>query len=144
MEKYNTYTRDESSHQMIELQQNFRSRASVLTCINDIFYQIATKIWEVSAIPVKRLCIGGRIWKKPIKAGIPRYSFWWLIQAQKLLSSWMKIQQIIQPENWEAKMIAERIKSFTDEKTGCMYGIRRHSSYRKACYKDMVILLPRV
>ena len=36
MEKYDTYSREESSHQMIELQQNFRSRASVLTCINDI------------------------------------------------------------------------------------------------------------
>ena len=43
MEKYDTYSREESSHQMIELQQNFRSRASVLTCINDIFYQIMTK-----------------------------------------------------------------------------------------------------
>lgn len=43
MEKYDTYSREESSYQMIELQQNFRSRASVLTCINDIFYQIMTK-----------------------------------------------------------------------------------------------------
>ena len=28
---------------MIELQQNFRSRESVLTSVNDVFYQIMTK-----------------------------------------------------------------------------------------------------
>lgn len=41
----------------------------------------------------------------------------------------------------EAKMIAEQIKSFTDEKNGLYVWDKDGQSYRKACYKDMVILL---
>ncbi len=37
MEKYNTYTNDESKCQKIELQKNFRSRKNVLECTNDVF-----------------------------------------------------------------------------------------------------------
>ena len=75
MEKYDTYSREESSYQMIELQQNFRSRASVLTCINDIFYQIMTKNLAVSAIPGKQPCILEQNLKKQIKDQESRYSF---------------------------------------------------------------------
>ncbi len=71
MEKYDTYSREESSHQMIELQQNFRSRASVLTCINDIFYQIMTKIWEASVIQKKRPFIRELRLKRQRKSGDP-------------------------------------------------------------------------
>ena len=42
-EKYESYASADSQYQMIELQQNFRSRESVLTSINDVFYQIMTK-----------------------------------------------------------------------------------------------------
>ena len=38
-------------------------------------------------------------------------------------------------------MIAEQIKSFTDEKIGLYVWDKDGQSYRKACYKDMVILL---
>lgn len=38
-------------------------------------------------------------------------------------------------------MIAEQIKSFTDEKNGLYVWDKDGQSYRKACYKDMVILL---
>lgn len=40
MEKYDTYTTSESSHQKIELRKNFRSRKNVLSSINYIFYKI--------------------------------------------------------------------------------------------------------
>lgn len=43
MEKYGSYTEEDGPYQMIELQQNFRSRESVLTSVNDVFYQIMTK-----------------------------------------------------------------------------------------------------
>ena len=43
MDKYETYSRERGPRQMIELQQNFRSRESVLTSVNDVFYQIMTK-----------------------------------------------------------------------------------------------------
>ena len=40
MEKYNTYTSDDSGHQRIDLHKNFRSRNEVLDFTNDIFYKI--------------------------------------------------------------------------------------------------------
>lgn len=40
MEKYNTYTTEESSCQKIELRRNFRSRREVLALTNHIFYKI--------------------------------------------------------------------------------------------------------
>ena len=43
MDKYEKYSRQSGPYQMIELQQNFRSRESVLTSVNDVFYQIMTK-----------------------------------------------------------------------------------------------------
>lgn len=43
MEKYGSYTVEEGPYQKIELQQNFRSRESVITSVNDVFYQIMTR-----------------------------------------------------------------------------------------------------
>ena len=43
MEKYETYSEEESSCRKIELHQNFRSRETVLNSINDVFYRIMTR-----------------------------------------------------------------------------------------------------
>ena len=43
MEKYQTYTTEESSYQKIDLHKNFRSRPEVLQSVNDIFYRIMRK-----------------------------------------------------------------------------------------------------
>ena len=43
MVKYDTYFRDPDPYMLIELQQNFRSRDTVLACVNHIFFQIMTK-----------------------------------------------------------------------------------------------------
>ena len=40
MEKYNTYTLEESENQRIDLHKNFRSRTEVLETVNDIFRKI--------------------------------------------------------------------------------------------------------
>lgn len=40
MEKYNTYSQEESSLQRIDLHKNFRSRREVISCVNGIFEQL--------------------------------------------------------------------------------------------------------
>ena len=40
MEKYNSYTQEDSQKQRIDLYMNFRSRTQVLQTVNDIFYRI--------------------------------------------------------------------------------------------------------
>ena len=141
MEKYNTYTRDESSHQMIELQQNFRSRASVLTCINDIFYQIMTKnLGGIRYTSETALYPGAEFEETDKKAGIPVQ----LLVADTGSEAFKQLDEDTADytaRELEAKMIAERIKSFTDEKNGLYVWDKEALSYRKACYKDMVILL---
>lgn len=87
MEKYDTYSREESSHQMIELQQNFRSRASVLTCINDIFYQIMTKNLGGIRYTEETALYPGAAFEETEKKRGSRSSFLWQIREQKLLSS---------------------------------------------------------
>ncbi len=141
MEKYDTYSREESSHQMIELQQNFRSRASVLTCINDIFYQIMTK--NLGGIRYTRetaLYPGAEFEETDKKAGIPVQ----LLVADTGSEAFKQLDEDTADytaRELEAKMIAEQIKSFTDEKKGLYVWDKDTQSYRKACYKDMVILL---
>ncbi|MEG0963077.1 MAG: helicase-exonuclease AddAB subunit AddA [Lachnospiraceae bacterium] len=43
MEKYNTYTEEESTQQRIDLSTNFRSRVEVLDIVNDMFYKLMKK-----------------------------------------------------------------------------------------------------
>lgn len=43
MEKYDTYSTEESDTQRIDLHRNFRSREEVLSCTNDIFYKIMAR-----------------------------------------------------------------------------------------------------
>ncbi len=141
MEKYDTYGREESSHQMIELQQNFRSRASVLTCINDIFYQIMTK--NLGGIRYTRetaLYPGAEFEETDKKSGIPVQ----LLAADTGSEAFKQLDEDTADytaRELEAKMIAEQIKSFADEKNGLYVWDKDQQSYRKACYKDMVILL---
>lgn len=141
MEKYDTYSREESSYQMIELQQNFRSRASVLTCINDIFYQIMTK--NLGGIRYTRetsLYPGAEFEKTDKRSGIPVQ----LLVADTGSEAFKQLDEDAADytaRELEAKMIAEQIKSFTDEKNGMYVWDKDQQAYRKACYKDMVILL---
>ena len=141
MEKYDTYSREESSYQMIELQQNFRSRASVLTCINDIFYQIMTK--NLGGIRYTRetaLYPGAEFEKTDKRSGIPVQ----LLVADTGSEAFKQLDEDAADytaRELEAKMIAEQIKSFTDEKNGLYVWDKDQQAYRKACYKDMVILL---
>ena len=141
MEKYDTYSREESSYQMIELQQNFRSRASVLTCINDIFYQIMTK--NLGGIRYTRetaLYPGAEFEETDKKAGIP-VQFLVADTGSEAFKQLDEDTADYTARELEVKMIAEQIKSFTDEKNGLYVWDKEQQVYRKACYKDMVILL---
>lgn len=43
VKKYDSYTRTDSEYQVIELNKNFRSRANVLNCANDVFKRVMNK-----------------------------------------------------------------------------------------------------
>lgn len=132
MEKYNTYTSDDSAHQRIDLHKNFRSRNEVLDFTNDIFYKImAADLGNVQYDDDAALYPG---------ASYPKET----MHPELLLVDYKDedLSEIIEDEDGdkvqiEALLIANRIRSLmesgmvTDKKTGQLRAVQ---------YRDIVIL----
>ena len=132
MEKYNTYTSDDSAHQRIDLHKNFRSRNEVLDFTNDIFYKImAADLGNVQYDDDAALYPG---------ASYPEET----MRPELLLVDYRdeELSEIIEDEDGdkvqiEALLIANRIRSLmengmvTDKKTGQLRAVQ---------YRDIVIL----
>lgn len=132
MEKYNTYTSDDSAHQRIDLHKNFRSRNEVLDFTNDIFYKImAADLGNVQYDDDAALYPG---------ASYPEET----MRTELLLVDYKDedLSEIIEDEDGdkvqiEALLIANRIRSLmengmvTDKKTGQLRAVQ---------YRDIVIL----
>ncbi len=147
MEKYETYTTKDSSHQKIELHQNFRSRASVLDSINAVFYKIMTRnLGNVEYTEEAALHPGAVFEEYPDSEG-PCFSVG--TPTELLLADTGK-ESVGQadPETAdytsreiEAKMIAAKIQELTDPARGFGIWDKEKQCYRLAEYRDMVILL---
>lgn len=128
MEKYNTYTSDDSAHQRIDLHKNFRSRNEVLDVTNDIFYKImAADLGNVQYDDDAALYPG---------ASYPKET----MRPELLLVDYKDedLSEIIEDKvQIEALLIANRIRSLmengmvTDKKTGQLRAVQ---------YRDIVIL----
>lgn len=128
MEKYNTYTSDDSAHQRIDLHKNFRSRNEVLDFTNDIFYKImAADLGNVQYDDDAALYPG---------ASYPEET----MRPELLLVDYKDedLSEIIEDKvQIEALLIANRIRSLmengmvTDKKTGQLRAVQ---------YRDIVIL----
>lgn len=132
MEKYNTYTSDDSAHQRIDLHKNFRSRNEVLDFTNDIFYKImAADLGNVQYDDDAALYPG---------ASYPEET----MRPELLLVDYKdeELSEIIEDEDGdkvqiEALLIANRIRGLmengmvTDKKTGQLRAVQ---------YRDIVIL----
>lgn len=141
MEKYASYTREESPRQMIELQQNFRSRDTVLHFINDIFYQIMTEnLGGIRYTEETALYPGASFAPAEGMAGIPSR----LLFADTGAAALKQLDEDAMDytaRELEAKMIAGEIRRLTDEKEGLLVWDKEMESYRRARLGDMVILL---
>lgn len=128
MEKYNTYTSDDSAHQRIDLHKNFRSRNEVLDFTNDIFYKImAADLGNVQYDDDAALYPGASYPKETMRPDL-------------LLVDYKDedLSEIIEDKvQIEALLIANRIRSLmengmvTDKKTGQLRAVQ---------YRDIVIL----
>ncbi len=141
MEKYASYTREKSPHQMIELRQNFRSRDTVLTFINDIFYQIMTPgLGGIRYTEETALYPGAVFAPAEGMAGVPSR----LLMADTGTDSYKQLDEDAMgytAREIEAKMIAGEIRRLTDEKNGLLVWDKEQEKYRRVCLGDMVILL---
>ena len=131
MEKYDTYSLEDSNAQRIDLHQNFRSRNEVLETSNDIFYRIMGKDL-------------GNVVYDDLAALYPGASYPENEEAKAELLVIDSNDELLEDTEYtdkkllEAKMVANRIKKLlqdykvTDKKTG---------ELRAARYSDIVILL---
>ncbi|MBC5711324.1 helicase-exonuclease AddAB subunit AddA [Hungatella sp. L12] len=142
LKKYESYPREEGLYQTIELHQNFRSRDSVLSGINEVFYQIMTKglggilYTEDAALhpgavfePTEET-VGGKLELHMVNTGGGL-----LKQLESDPADDYTAREM------EAKLIAARMKELINPETGVKVWDKKEKRYRTACYGDMVILL---
>lgn len=146
MEKYEHYSREESSYQMIELQQNFRSRASVLHSINDIFYQIMTRnLGGICYTPETALYPGADFpqAEDEERTGTPTE----LLMADTGAEALKQLDEDAMDytaRELEARMAAARIRRLVSEEDGLLVWDKKlgeNGGYRRAGFGDIVILL---
>lgn len=131
MEKYDTYTLEESSTQRIDLHKNFRSREEVLSCTNDIFYRIMDRDLGNVVYDTEAALYPGAEYPSS-DAFAPEILL--TDSNEEILEDTMLHDQKL----LEARMVAEKIKSLmksqpvTDKKTGELRNLK---------YSDIVILL---
>ena len=142
LKKYESYPREDGLYQTIELHQNFRSRDSVLSGINEVFYQIMTKglggilYTEDAALHAGAVfepteeTVGGKLELHMVNTGGGLLKQLEADPADDYTSREM-----------EAKLIAARMKKLINPETGLKVWDKKEKRYRTACYGDMVILL---
>ena len=142
LKKYESYPREDGLYQTIELHQNFRSRDSVLSGINEVFYQIMTKglggilytedaaLHPGAVFETTEETVGGKLELHMVNTGGGLLKQLEADPADDYTSREM-----------EAKLIAARMKELINPETGLKIWDKKEKRYRTACYGDMVILL---
>lgn len=126
MEKYDTYTEEESDCQRIDLHHNFRSRKEVLDAVNEIFGHIMKKeLGNIAYDDAAALYYGADY--PAAEAG--------QAQAELLL---LASDEEIPDRELEAKAIAKRINGLV--RTQRIWD-KKEQRFRPARYSDIVILL---
>ena len=137
MEKYDTYSTEESDTQRIDLHKNFRSRNEVLECTNDIFYCIMDRDLGNVVYDAKAALYPGAVYPK-LPENSAAFSFAPEILLTDSNEDILEDTEFTDKKLLEAKMVSEKIKQLmenqlvTDKKTG---------ELRKLRYSDIVILL---
>ncbi len=151
--KFNSFS-SEGTDVKILLNNNFRSRASVLLPINYLFYQLMgddlggiTYDSSVSLIPTMSFPEPGEEIKSRV-GGATEIMVLNLEQTEEEEYESDNPQEILDEDmenaenlELEAHMIAGRIKQLINKDTGMLVLDEKTKSYRNACYGDVVILV---
>lgn len=144
MEKYDTYTMEDSDYQRIDLYKNFRSRACVVDFVNLIFehimgcefggleYDERAALYCGASFPEKECMEDEHILG----------SYTEIIIAETQLDEDVELDEELEEETGrmlEARAVAQKIKDIL--KSGQLVLDKDSGQYRPATYKDMVILL---
>lgn len=158
MEKYASYTVQESPHQKIELHENFRSRSTVLEGVNYFFYQLMQKsvgnvVYNREAAlhpglvyePCADHPTGGAVELLLLDLeDVPEEE-----EEEESIDSGEtaeceetdKSEPVYSSREWEAALIAQQIQKITDPVTGLYIWDKEKRAYRLTEYRDIAILL---
>lgn len=139
MEKYDTYTLEDSAYQRIDLHKNFRSRACVVDFVNLIFEHImGKKLGGLEYDERAALYCGATF---PAKDKIEEAFTEVIIAETKLDDDVIEDEELEEETDrmLEARAVAEKIKEIID--SGQTVLDKHSGQYRPVTYKDIVILL---
>jgi len=141
LEKYETYSKEESLYQKIELHKNFRSRAGVLESINDVFYRIMTKALGNIRYTEDAALYAGADYPEPVRAQDIKTEVYLLNTGEELLAATDADLADYTAKEAEARLIAAKIRELTDPEQGMKIWNRKTGQYEPLRKKDIVILL---
>lgn len=141
LEKYHTYSSQESMYQKIELHQNFRSRELVLQGINEVFHKIMTENLGNIEYTQETALHPGAIFQECEGRTATEPELLMVNTNGDLLKQLDEENADYTAKELEARLIAAQIRQMTDSETGLMVWDKEEGRYRIARCKDMVILL---
>ncbi len=142
MEKYENYSKEDSSYQRIDLHANFRSRREVLEGINYIFEGIMRKdLGNIEYDEAARLNAGATFEPLPENKAIAKEKLYLteLLLVENGNGEEESAFKELTAQELEAKAIAKRMKEYVAG--GMLVWDKNKKAYRSAKYSDMVILL---
>lgn len=137
MEKYDTYTLEDSCCQRVDLHKNFRSRAEVLDSVNYLFFRLMQRRFGGIEYDDNAALYPGADFPEHPAAEEEFPNRTELLLMDKTEADILKKEYGMDSRKAEARMIAGRIKKLME--TACIYE-REEGKYRKIQYRDIAIL----
>jgi len=141
LDKYMSYSKEESLFQKIELDQNFRSRPEVLSSVNDMFFQIMTEALGNICYTDETALHVGADYPPPEAEGQMKTEVYLLNTGEELMAAMDEEKADYTAKEAEARLIAAKIRELTDPETGMKIWNRKKEQYEPLKKKDIVILL---
>ncbi|TCK92393.1 DNA helicase/exodeoxyribonuclease V subunit A [Natranaerovirga hydrolytica] len=140
MEKYNTYSTEESAYHRIDLHKNFRSRKEVIESVNYLFYQLMSK--EIGDVHYNEstALYNGADFQASEEEDLDYTTEVYILDSQKDIEDVEEDIDLSQREV-EAKLIAKRIKELMNPDHPYKVYDKKIERYRPIQYRDIVILL---
>ncbi|WP_434311665.1 helicase-exonuclease AddAB subunit AddA [Hominifimenecus sp. rT4P-3] len=127
LEKYETYSNEaDARERKIDLNKNFRTRPCILDAVNHLFFQLMGKE------------LGGIAYNKDA-ALYPGASYPPDVEPIELLYG--ECEESTDSREWEAKIIAGRIRELMDPDTGMQVWDAKRGESRPLQFQDIIILL---
>ena len=142
MEKYESYSLEDSLYQRIDLHKNFRSRGIVLDSVNEIFHIIMRKsLGKVEYDENAALYLGNTGFPEGERTADTTELLLFNLEGDKEPEDASEEEILASKVELEARMVAARIKELVDVEYGLQVVDKKTGALRSCGYGDIAILL---